>query len=303
MLTSSDLHFFAGIARAESLAAAARALGVTPPAVTQRLQDLERRLGVRLVERSGRRVTLTAEGELLAARGQEIADDLASLTETLAARRGVVAGHLRVLAPLGFGRAHVAPAAGRFFADHAEVTLDLVLSDRMGRVAETSWDVAVHIGELRDSSLVATRLAPNDRILCASPSFVARYGVPDAPADLRDFACIALRENDEDVTMWRFARDDGAAESVRVEPRLATNDGEVVREWAVAGRGIIVRSEWSVAADLRAGRLARLLPGWRLPSADVIAFVGPRRGRSARATRFVEYLREALTPVPWRADS
>ena len=300
MLTTADLHFFAAVARADTLAGAARALGVSAPAVTQRLQDLERRLGVRLVERSGRRVTLTAEGELLAARGGEIAEDLASLTETLAARRGVVAGHLRVLAPLGFGRAYVAPVAGRFCADHAEVTLDLALSDRLGRAPDTSWDVAVHIGELRDSSLVAQRLAPNDRVLCASPAFVARHGAPNEPTELRDLACIALRENDEDVTLWRFARDDGAVAQVRVEPRLASNDGEVVRDWAVAGRGVIVRSEWSVAADVRAGRLVRMLPEWRLPPADVVAFVGPRRGRSARTARFIEYLKEAMTPVPWR---
>jgi len=303
MLTTSDLHFFAAIARADTLAAAARSLGVTPPAVTQRLQELERRLGVRLAERSGRRLTLTAEGELLAARGGAIADDLAGLAETLAARRGAVAGHLRVLAPLGFGRAHVAPVAGRFCADHPEVTLDLVLSDRLGRVPETSWDVAVHIGELRDTSLLAQRLAPNDRVLCASPEFVARHGAPDAPGDLRDLPCIALRENDEDVTLWRFTDAHGATASVRVEPRLASNDGEVVREWAVAGRGVIVRSEWSVGADVQAGRLVRLLPEWRLPAADVVAFVGPRRGRSARTGRFVEYLREALTPAPWRTAS
>jgi DNA-binding transcriptional LysR family regulator len=301
MLSSADIQFFAAVARSASLAAAARALDVTPSAVTQRLQELERRVGVRLVERSGRRITLTAEGELLAARGQAIADDLASLGEVLAARRGAVAGHLRVLAPLGFGRRFVAPVAGRFCAEHPEVTLELALSDRLGRVPETSWDVAVHIGELRDSSLVAQRLAPNERVVCASPAFVERHGAPAGPAELRALPCIALRENDEDVTLWRFARaDTGAVTQVRVEPRLSSNDGDVVRRWAVEGHGVIVRSEWSVARDLRAGRLLRLLPDYRLPSADVVAFVGARRGRSARATRFVEALRAALTPVPWR---
>lgn len=301
MLSGADVQFFAAIARSPSLAAAARALDVTPSAVTQRLRELERRVGVRLVERSGRRITLTDEGELLAARGQSIADDLASLGETLAARRGVVAGRLRVLAPLGFGRRHVAPAASRFCADHAEVRLELLLSDRLGRVPETSWDVAVHIGELRDSSLVAQRLAPNERFACASPEFVARHGTPADPGALRSLPCIALRENDEDVTLWRFARaDTSAVTQVRIEPRLASNDGDVVRRWAIDGHGVIVRSEWSVARDLRAGRLVRLLEDYRLPSADIVAFVGPRHGRSARTTRFVEYLRAALTPVPWR---
>ena len=301
MLSTADLHFFATVARSSSLAAAARELDVTPSAVTQRLQELERRVGVRLVERSGRRITLTDEGEMLASRGQSIADDLAGLSEVLAARRGVVAGHLRVLAPLGFGRRYVAPIASRFCAEHTEVRLDLVLSDRLGRVTETSWDVAVHIGELRDSSLVAQRLAQNDRVLCASPAFVSRYGAPAAPSALRELPCIALRENDEDVTLWRFMDEAGAVTQVRIEPRLASNDGEVVQEWAVAGHGIIVRSEWSVEADLRAGRLVRLLDDYSLPSADIVALVGARRGRSARTTRFMEYLRHALTPVPWRA--
>lgn len=303
MISTADIQFFAAVARSPSLAAAARHLDVTPSAVTQRLREMERRIGVRLVERSGRRITLTDEGELLAARGQAIADDLASLGEVLAARRGVVAGRLRVLAPLGFGRRYVAPAASRFCADHAEVRLELSLTDRLGRVPETSWDVAVHIGELRDSSLVAQRLAPNERYVCASPNFVARHGEPADPAALRGLPCIALRENDEDVTLWRFTRaDSGAVSQVRIEPRLASNDGDVVRRWAIAGHGIIVRSEWSVARDLRAGRLVRLLPDYRVPPADVVAFVGPHRGRSARTTRFVEYLRAALTPVPWRDE-
>src|SRR5688500_17621694 len=142
MLSSADLQFFATIARSASLAGAARELDVTPSAVTQRLQELERRVGVRLVERSGRRITLTDEGELLATRGQAIADDLSGLGEVLAARRGVVAGQLRVLAPLGFGRRFVAPVAGAFCAEHAEVRLELTLSDRLGRVPETSWDLA-----------------------------------------------------------------------------------------------------------------------------------------------------------------
>ena len=115
-------------------------------------------------------------------------------------------------------------------------------------------------------------------------------------------SCIALRENDEDVTLWRFARGTGAPTQVRIEPRLSSNDGDVVREWAVAGHGVIARSEWSVADDVRAGRLVRLLTDWSMPSADVVAFVGPRRGRSARTTRFVEHLRAAMTPVPWREE-
>lgn len=301
MLSTADLEFFGTVARSTSLAAAARELDVTPSAVTQRLQDLERRVGVRLVERSGRRIALTDEGELLASRGRIISDDIAALSETLSARQGEVAGHLRVIAPLGFGRRYVAPIAARFLVEHPSVTLDLSLSDKLGRVPETSWDVAVHIGELRESSLVAQRLAPNDRVLCAAPKFVRQFGEPHAPKDLHAFRCIALRENDEDVTLWRFSRSGSAPAQVRIEPHLASNDGDVVREWALDGHGIIMRSEWSIADDLHRGRLVRLLGDYKLPSADVVAFVGPRRGRSARTSRFVRALKQALNPTPWRS--
>jgi len=117
---------------------------------------------------------------------------------------------------------------------------------------------------------------------------------------LRELPCIALRENDEDVTLWRFKRGKDSVTQVRIEPRLASNDGDVTRQWAIAGHGVIVRSEWSVAEDLRAGRLVRLLGDYRMPPADIVAFVGPQGGRSARTTRFLQYLRAALSPVPWR---
>ena len=300
MLTIADLEFFGVVARAQSLAAAARDLDVTPSAVTQRLQDLERRVGVRLVDRSARRVTLTDEGELLASQGRAISDDVAALSETLAARRGEVAGHLRVIAPFGFGRRYIAPIVAAFQTAHPAITIELTVSDRLGRVPDSSWDVAVHIGELRETALPAQLLAPNDRILSASPAFVARYGEPTTPKSLLDFRCLALRENDEDVTLWRFAVPRGGTAQVRITPCLASNDGDIMREWALDGQGIILRSEWSIAEDLRSGRLVRLLETFRPPAADVVAFVGPRRGRSARTSRFVQFLRESLTPTPWR---
>lgn len=300
MLTSQDLEFFFVVARSKSLAAAARVLDVTPSAVSQRLQQLESRVGVQLVERKGRQINLTDEGQLVASRGQRIADDLGNLAETLAARRGVVSGHLRVFAPLGFGRKYIAPAAAAFGALHPATTIELMLSDRLGRLPETAWDVAVHIGVMHDSSLVALRLAANQRFVCASPAYVATHGMPSAPSDLARLDCIALRENDEDATLWRFADRKGNAAHVRISPRLASNDGDVTREWALEGRGVIIRSEWSVAEDLRAGRLVRMLPGYSLPSADAVALVASRHGQSARTTHFVRHLRAAFRTIPWR---
>ncbi len=300
MLTLADIDFFSVIARSRSLAAAARALDVTPSAVTQRLQDLERRVGLPLVLRSGHRISLTDEGEMLLARGRIITDDVAALIDGFAARRGEVVGHLRILAPLGFGRRFVAPMAGDFAQAHPKLTLALVLSDRPARIPESDWDVAVHVGERPATTGTIRALAPNSRVLCASPAYLTRFGAPTRPQDLAGHRCIALRENDEDVTLWRFTDVNRRVSQVRIAPILASNDGDVVREWALDARGIIVRSEWSIAEDLRTGRLVRLLENYRPPDADVVAVVGSRGGQLARTTQFVKSLRASLTPAPWR---
>lgn len=218
MITTDDLRFFLSLAATSSLAQAARALDVTPPAVTQRLHALEKRLGVRLVNRSGRGTALTDEGRLLALRAGQICGELNELADELAGRRGVVAGHLRVVAPLGFGQRYVAGLVAEFRQHSDNVTASLVLSDGPPRLASDDWDVMVHIGELRDSTLVAYPLAPNRRILCASPAYLARHGAPAKPEDLRDHDCIALRENEEDVTLWRFKRGRGPVVGVRIAP-------------------------------------------------------------------------------------
>lgn len=299
MITTDDLQFFLIIAAAHSLADAARTLDVTPSAVTQRLGALERRLNIRLVLRSGRRTLLTDEGSLLAERARTICGDLAGLADELASSRGAVTGHLRVVAPLGFGHRYVAPAIAQVRRTCPEVSASLTLSDRPASLTEDRWDVLVHIGELRDSTLVMHRLAPNQRVLCAAPSYLKRRGVPAHPEDLRDHDCIALRENDEDVTLWRFGRRDGTTVSVRIEPVLASNEGGVAREWALAGMGIMVRSEWDVAAYLREGKLVSLLPDWRLPDADVVALVRSRQAQSARTAYFLDCLRHAVSAQPW----
>ncbi|WP_375785879.1 LysR substrate-binding domain-containing protein [Bradyrhizobium sp. Pha-3] len=306
MLSTDDIRFFVAIAAARSLAAAARALDVTPSAVSQRLQSLEQRLGVQLVSRSARRLTLTDEGELLVLRGGALLDEATELTEALQARRGTIAGHLKILAPLGFGRRYIAPVVAAFRSRHPDVSVELELSDRPARAAASAWDVMIHIGALKDSTLRLLRLAPNERVLCASPAYLKRRGIPASPQELRGHQCIALRENEEDVTLWRFSRRRAAAEPdvIRIEPMLSSNDGAVVKAWALADHGLIVRSEWDVADDLASGRLVRVLPNFRLPPADIVALLNPgRSGRARRTQAFVEHLRAALSPPPWRSRS
>ena len=301
MFSVDDLRFVVTLSGAVTLAAAARNMNVTPPAVTQRLRLLEKRLGVRLVNRLGRRLALTDEGLLFVQHATTILDEMENMTDALAARRHIVSGCLRILAPLGFGRRYVAPVAGAFRRQFPDLQIDLNLSDRPLQFRDDAWDVLIYIGELPDSELVSRTLAPNIRYLCATPGYIAQYGMPERPADLVRHTCIVLKENDEDITLWRFlAAPGGLPACVRVRPVLTTNDGGVARAWALAGMGIVMRSEWEVAEDLQRGDLVPVLPGWQLPSADVVALIQTRQGRSARTTRFLEQLQAALQPVPWR---
>jgi DNA-binding transcriptional LysR family regulator len=304
MISIDDLRLIVALAASNTMAATARALNVTPPAVTRRLQMIEKRLGLHLVDRSGRRMVMTSAAEHLVTGARRIIEELGELTESLSTQRTVVSGHLRIVAPLGFGRRFVAPEVARFHATHPEVTIRLTLSDRPARLEDDACDLIIYVGKLRNSTLIKKDLAPNERFLCAAPEYLARNGTPRKPEDLLKHDCIALRENDEDVTMWRFASENSRKQvQVRIEPSLSSNDGEVVRAWALAGAGIIMRSEWDVADDIHAGRLVRVLVGWRLPPAHIVALLSTRSGRSARTAEFLKHLQAVLTPAPWRQST
>jgi DNA-binding transcriptional LysR family regulator len=300
MISSEDLRFFDVLTKSASLAEAARKLDVTPPAVTQRLRALEARVGIRLIDRSGRKMTLTDEGTLVASHGTIVAEAMEALTEALADRKKAVSGHLRVAAPHGFGRLHVAPVVDAFAKAHPGVTITLDLSDHPGAQLVESSDVIIHIGPPGPLNQIVTTLAPNRRILCASPAYLADAAPVRSPSDLMRHRCLVVRENDEDVTLWRFLHASREPETVRIRPTMCSNDGAVVRDWALAGQGVAIRSEWNVAADLAAGRLKRVLPSWEVPAADVVAMLGTRFGRSARTTAFLAMLRQSLSPAPWR---
>ena len=192
------------------------------------------------------------------------------------------------------------PLLAAFREAHPSVLVSLTLTDRPVVSDEGNWDLIIHIGELKNSSLVMVRLASNERYLCAAPSYLAAHGEPLRPLDLARHSCLALRQNDEDVTLWRFIDEQQNAIPVRITPTMSSNDGEAVRTWALQGLGLMVRSEWDVVEDLRLGRLQRVLPALRMPPADVVALLGTRGGRSARANVFLSLLQERLKPVPWR---
>ncbi|OHC42794.1 MAG: LysR family transcriptional regulator [Rhodobacteraceae bacterium GWE1_64_9] len=303
MLSSEDFLFFGVIARSGSLADASRRLNVSAPAVTQRLKALERRVGVRLIDRSLRGLTLTDEGELLAAEGAAIVDVIEQLDERLGRRSTTVRGKLRIAAPYGFGREFVAAAVSEFVQLYPEATVALELSDHPASLSSDSWDVVIHIGALNSTNRLVTTLAPNRRIVCASPTYLQDNPAIKKPEDLQHCRCLALRENDEDVTLWRFSRPKCSPETIRIKPFMSTNDGAIMRSWALAGLGVIMRSEWDLADDLASGSLVQILSDWRAPDADVVALLSARDGRSRRITAFLEIMRGHLHPVPWRVPA
>lgn len=303
MLSLTDLRFFQAVAAAPSLAAAARILNVTPPAVTQRLAQIEQKLQLKLADRGPAGLRLTAEGGLLAERSATILANLDGLAEELAERRGAIVGPLRVVAPFGFGRLKVAPILAAFALKHPELAPSLTLTeDPRGAMRTDLWDVLIHVGRLPDLDLIQQKLAPNRRLLCAAPCYVSRNGLPRTPSDLSEHRIGVVREDQADVTLWSLTHSNEDTKLVRIHPSFESNDGEVIRGWALDGLGIIERSEWSVSDDLREDRLLPVLPDWRLPDADVVALMNPRSVRAARIKAFVSHLKTQFSESAWLLD-
>ena len=305
MIDLDDMRMFRALGTAPSLAGAARLLDVTPPALTVRLQKLEERLGVHLAVREARGISLTEEGTRLMQEAVDLLERLDTLPERIAAEHQAVSGSLRIVAPLGFGRVHIAPILRDFHLSYPGVKASLNLSDNP--LADSAGaDVVIHIGEMKDSSWVAHVLAPNERFLCASPRLAARLGALEHPSGLADLPCLCLRENDEDVSRWRFEPEPkgkakhGKPVTVRVTGALSSNDGGVIGDWAMRGLGIMVRSEWDAAALIASGKLERLLPHWRMAPAPIVALLPTRKGMPARVRLFLDTARAAMDPPPWR---
>ena len=289
----SDLNLFALVARHRNLAAAARELGVTPPAVSKRLAQLERRLGVRLMNRTTRRLSLTPEGELYLANGSRILDDLSELEQLVTRSRGEPTGLLRVNASFGFGRARIAPAVSDFIARFPAMKIQLHLTDRPMSLQEEGFDVGIRFGEVPDVRVNARLLLKNRRIVCASPDYVKRYGGPSVPHDLARHACIVLRENDSAYGTWHFSRGK-RVETVKVDGPLSSNDGSAVLHWALEGRGIVVRSQWEIEGHLKRAELVPLLDDWSLPDANIHAVYLERNQLSVKLRTFVDFLGDYL---------
>lgn len=286
---ASSLEFFVLLARHRNLSTVARQLDLTPPATTKRLAQLEARLGVRLVNRTTRSISLTPEGETYLHYATRILADVREMEEVVSSSGSVPKGLLRINATLGFGRTAIAPIVSEFALHHPQVEVQLDVTDRPIDLVESGVDLGIRFGALPDQRLVARRVLSNRRFLCAAPRYLARHGTPASLRDLADHQCIIHRQNEDAYGVWRFTRD-GRAETVKVHGALSSNDGDIVLNWALDGHGILVRSEWDLAKYLESGRLRVVLPEIILPSADLFVYYPSKRDLSARTRAFIDFL-------------
>jgi LysR family transcriptional activator of dmlA len=285
----SDIEFFCIVAKHDSLAAASQALGLTPPAASKRLAALERRLGVRLLNRTTRRRSVTQEGDQYFASGKRILEEIAEVERSLAGALASPKGLLRVNATPGFGRHHIAPAISAFLKEFPDVSVQLDLTDRPSNLVEDGFDLGIRIGTLSDSRMTARKIASNRSLLCASPTYLKTFGVPVSPRDLHDHRCIFRSGKGAEHRILEL-RSGTRRERVKVQAAVWSNDPDVNVGWALDGHGILKHSEWEVAQNLRSGRLVRVLKEWSLPPADVYAVYPDRRNLSAKVRVFLNFL-------------
>lgn len=286
---TSELEFFVLIARHGNLSAAARALDLTPPAATKRLAQMENRLGVRLLNRTTRSISLTNEGEIYLQYATRILDQMREMDDAVSANRSVPRGLLRVNASLGFGRTTIAPLVSQFARRYPQVEVQLEVTDKPVDLVESGVDLSIRFGTLPDKRLNARCVMTNRRFLCASPAYLARHGAPANLADLANHRCIIHRQNDDAHAVWRFTHLE-QSEVAKVQGMLSSNDGDIVLGWALDGHGILIRSEWDLAKYVKSGRLKIVLPEFQLPSADLFVYYPNRRNQSARARAFIDFL-------------
>ncbi|OOG51879.1 LysR substrate-binding domain-containing protein [Polaromonas sp. C04] len=287
----ADLGFFSTLASAGSLSAAARELGVTTPAVSKHLALMESRVGVSLINRTTRRMGLTPEGELYLEHARRILGEINDMEELIGVAKAVPKGLLRVNATLGFGRSHVAPLISRFVRKHPQVEVQLQLSVNPPPLTDDSFDVCIRFGAPPDARVIARHIAPNRRLLCASPAYLAKHGTPKVPNDLTRHNCIGIRQGEEAYGVWRLTSGRGktvATEAIKTRGNLTTNDGEIAVNWALDGHGILMRAEWDVERYLRNGRLVQVLPQYHTPDADIYAVYPQRHQLAARVRTFVD---------------
>lgn len=291
-----DLEIFARVVAAGSMSAAAREMSLSPAVVSKRLRRLEDRLGTRLLQRTTRQIAMTEAGKGFYERVVAILASVEEAESFVTRRSAMASGVLKISAPTSFGRMHIAPYLADFMAQHPELTLQLVLADDFVDLVGEGFDVAIRIAELNDSTLVARKLAPIHRVLCASPDYIAKNGMPTNLDELQQHRLLATGSQD----VWKL--EDGTGDVVAVKPRSAimTNSNEVIREAVVAGIGIGLRSTWDVGPELSSGELQVVMPRYRASRGVGLFSVYPtRRFLPAKVRVFIDYVASLYGPSPY----
>ncbi|MDQ0586747.1 LysR family transcriptional activator of dmlA [Variovorax paradoxus] len=303
-----DLELVLAIRDQGSLAGASATLDVVPSVVTKRLGALETRLGQRLFERTTRRLSVTAEGETVCLHAKTLLEGFAALESELGERQNELVGTIRLAATFGFGRRWLGPALAMFQARHPGLQIELLLTERLPDLGAEGYDGALWlwaVQQRRAADWVTRRIARNQRVLAASPAYMERRGMPATVDALGAHDCLVARENGEvnqrQFALWtlRHARD-GSTARVRVQGPLTSNSGEMVRDWCLAGHGIMLRSLWDIAPQLASGELVRVLPHYAMPDAD-IHWIAPWRPKTPRRVRLLlDHLAEQFRGEPWK---
>jgi DNA-binding transcriptional LysR family regulator len=285
-----QIESFVAVSTKGSLTASAQAEGVAPAVIGRRIDALEERLGVKLLVRTTRRITLTHEGSAFLEDCQRLLADLASAEASVSAGGVKASGHLRVTAPAGFGRRHVAPLVPAFIAAHPDVSLSLNLSDRVVDIVNEGFDCAVRVGDLPDSSLVSVRLADNRRMCVAAPAYLQRAGVPQTPSDLMRHACLTLSSDASQTRGWAFIVN-GELTHLRPSGALDCSDGQVLHDWCLQGLGLAWRSTWEVEREVAAGDLQVVLEDYAAPPNGIFAVFTQRKHLPLRVRLWIDFIK------------
>lgn len=285
-----DLRLLCVVARHRSFAETARELGVSKAVVSKRIALLEAAVQERLFHRTTRSVSLTAQGEIVYQWAQRILEDVDLMGEAISREKAAPSGLLRICSSTGFGRSRLAPALSALAVRYPQLEIQVELFDRLVDLVEEGFQLDIRIGRVHESNVIARRIARNRRVLCAAPAYLARFGTPGSLDDLKAHRCIPIRERDQDFGRWELAGPEGLT-AIKVSGPLSANNGEIVRQWAIDGHGIILRSTWDVSREIASGLLVPVLPAY-YQQADVWAVYPSRLSVSAKVKVCVEFLED-----------
>lgn len=293
-----NMNTFIRVVELGSISGAANKMGVAKSAVSRRLKELEEHLGVELFHRTTRRMNLTDSGRAYYDRCVRILEDVTEAELAISQQHGELQGRLKVAMPLSFGLMHLSPAINDFLTAHPHIEFDLDFNDRNVDIMQEGFDLAIRIGKLQDSSLIARRLAPIEILLCASPVYLERKGIPQFPEDLTQHHCLAYSLL-PDYDSWQFLDANNEYQKVKIRPTLKSNNGEQLRDAALAGLGIVLQPSFILYKEIERGDLVPLLSNYQIPALDAFAIYPQTRHLSQRVRAFVDFLANRFEGTPY----